>query len=130
MTRGRLAVHAHSTSRRASTVDRGGARRAFGRAVPRLEPARRCECYRPNAERGNLADLWNLGPTLGAWLAGADPGTYARFVARTRRDRPAFHHAILPLASAADRRTEIAWGSATTSCGSAGARRVWLPGWP
>jgi Domain of unknown function (DUF3536)/Glycosyl hydrolase family 57 len=70
------------------------------------------ECYRPNADRGTLGHIsWNLGPTLAAWLATEDGATHGRFVA----DSPsalsqAFHHTILPLASAADRRTEIAWG--------------------
>jgi hypothetical protein len=70
------------------------------------------ECYRPNAERGNLRGIsWNLGPTLATWLAAEDPKTHERFVAdsATAIAQP-YHHAILPLASAADRRTEIAWG--------------------
>ncbi len=79
------------------------------------------ECYCPNAERGNLDHMsFDVGPTLATWLEAADPSTYARFVAA---DRPtdstaahgnamaqAFHHTILPLASLADRRTEIRWG--------------------
>jgi hypothetical protein len=91
------------------------------------------ECYRPNAERGNLEKIsFDLGPTLANWLALADPATHARFVAAdsagdgalgagagdgalgTRSDGNAlalaYHHAILPLASLRDRRTEIRWG--------------------
>src|SRR3954470_7597646 len=70
------------------------------------------ECYRPNAERGTLARIsWNLGPTLASWLASDDPVTYERFVAAgSAAMAQPYHHTILPLASAADRRTEIAWG--------------------
>lgn len=32
------------------------------------------ECYRPNAELGNLAQIgFDLGPTLADWLAEAEP---------------------------------------------------------
>jgi hypothetical protein len=72
------------------------------------------ECYRPNAELGNLGAMsWDLGPTLASWLAEADPVAHDGFV---RGDHGAngmaqpFHHSILPLASATDRRTEIRWG--------------------
>jgi hypothetical protein len=108
------------------------------------------ECYKPNAERGNLRHVsYDLGPTLADWLAAHDPSTHQGFVDSDRdeswlmraaeagltavdgrgsaafRDtiRPdtsdpaegnamaqAYHHAILPLASLADRRTEIRWG--------------------
>jgi hypothetical protein len=80
------------------------------------------ECYKPNADRGNLRHIsFDMGPTLGSWLDDHDPSTAAEFVGS---DRPlpdqdaasgnalaqAYHHAILPLASLADRRTEIRWG--------------------
>jgi hypothetical protein len=101
------------------------------------------ECYKPNAERGNLRHVsYDLGPTLADWLAGSDAETHRRFVASDRpgpsaaSDEPvtraagpdghalpdtadpaqgnamaqAYHHTILPLASMADRRTEIRWG--------------------
>jgi len=111
--RGRLAVHAHFYQ--PSRVD------PWTGEVP-VEPSAApfhdwnqrvdAECYRPNAERGNLARIsWDLGPTLASWLAKADPPTYERFVADSGPAiGQAFHHSILPLASAADRRTEIAWG--------------------
>ena len=113
MTRGRLAVHAHFYQ--PSRLDPWtGEVPAEPSAAPFHDWNQRvdAECYRPNAERGNLARIsWNLGPTLAAWLAGADAATYARFVeAEANAIAQPFHHSILPLASAADRRTEIAWG--------------------
>jgi hypothetical protein len=78
------------------------------------------ECYRPNAERGTLEHVsWNLGPTLTAYLASAAPDVLAGFAASDRLGSGTgagpgiaqpFHHAILPLASLHDRRTEILWG--------------------
>jgi hypothetical protein len=80
------------------------------------------ECYKPNADRGNLRHIsYDLGPTLATWLLDHDPATHAGFVASdlaSPADSPltgdavaqAYHHAILPLASLADRRTEIRWG--------------------
>lgn len=72
------------------------------------------DCYRPNALAGNLGAIsWDLGPTLAGWLETGDPVAYRGFV---EGDRGAngmaqpFHHAILPLAAAHDRRTEIRWG--------------------
>ncbi|HEV8544804.1 MAG TPA: DUF3536 domain-containing protein [Candidatus Limnocylindrales bacterium] len=114
MTRGRLAVHAHFYQ--PSRIDPWTGR------VPE-EPSAApfhdwnarvdAECYRPNAARGNLGRIsWDLGPTLGTWLATEDPTTHDGFVAASRDHAFAqpFHHTILPLASAADRLTEIRWG--------------------
>jgi hypothetical protein len=126
VTRGRLAVHAHFYQ--PSRAD------PFTGQVP-PDPAAApfrdwntriaAECYRPNAERGNLGHIsWDLGPTLADWLAAEEPATYERFIAADRpadRDTSipfdrgnamagAYHHSILPLAAAHDRRTEIRWG--------------------
>jgi hypothetical protein len=72
------------------------------------------DCYRPNAEAGNLRTMsWDIGPTLAGWLETGDPVAYRGFVDGDRGSNgmaQPFHHAILPLASAADRRTEIRWG--------------------
>ncbi len=113
MSRGRLAVHAHFYQ--PSRID------PWTGLVP-VEPSAApfhdwnervdAECYRPNAERGTLGRIsLDLGPTLAAWLETADPATYRRFTADgVGAIAQAFHHPILPLASAADRRTEVAWG--------------------
>jgi hypothetical protein len=113
MSRGRLAIHAHFYQ--PSRLDPWtGSVPAEPSASPFHDWNQRvdAECYRPNAERGNLRAIsWNLGPTIASWLADHDPSTYQRFVADSGAAiAQAFHHAILPLASAADRRTEIAWG--------------------
>ena len=74
------------------------------------------DCYRPNAELGNFGAMsWDLGPTLAGWLAsdGGDERAYRGFVDGDRGSNglaQPFHHTILPLASALDRRTEIRWG--------------------
>ena len=126
MTRGRLVVHAHFYQ--PLRVD------PFSGTVPadpRLRPSTNwnarvaAECYRPNAERRNLGQMsWDLGPTLAEWLETGDPKAYRGFIDGDRpADRDAsipvsrgngmaqsYHHAIRPLASAADRRTEIRWG--------------------
>jgi Domain of unknown function (DUF3536)/Glycosyl hydrolase family 57 len=72
------------------------------------------DCYRPNAELGNLRAIsWDLGPTLAGWMEHGDPVAYRGFVdgdAGHNGMAQPFHHAILPLASAADRLTEIRWG--------------------
>jgi hypothetical protein len=113
MTRGRLAVHAHFYQ--PSRLDPWtGAVMAEPSAAPFHDWNERvnAESYRPIAERGTLSRIsFDLGPTLGAWLAMADPATDRRFVEDGGGAiAQAFHHTILPLASAADRRTEIRWG--------------------
>jgi hypothetical protein len=89
-------------------------------ADPTAEPAHdwneriSADCYRPNAELGNLGAIsWDLGPTLAGWLEDGDPVAYRGFLDGDRGANgmaQPFHHPILPLASTADRRTEIRWG--------------------
>jgi hypothetical protein len=72
------------------------------------------DCYRPNAVLGNYGRIsWDLGPTLAGWLQDGDPVAYRGFVdgdgGHHGMAQP-FHHSILPLATTADRRTEIRWG--------------------
>ena len=115
MSRGRFVVHAHFYQ--PSRTD------PFSGHVP-LDPSSApahdwtarvsADAYRPNAEVGNLRHIsWDLGPTLAGWMRHGDPVAYGGFVAGdlgiNGMAQP-FHHTILPLASAADRRTEIRWG--------------------
>jgi hypothetical protein len=119
--RGRLVVHAHFYQ--PSRID------PFTGIVP-PEPGAApfhdwntridAESYRPLAARGALSKIsFDVGPTLASWLASESPVSYRGFVAADtpsgRRGHghamaQAFHHTILPLASAADRRTEVRWG--------------------
>jgi len=115
MTRGRLAIHAH--------LYQPERRDPFSGRVPD-DPAAapspnwnarvEADCYGPNARRGNLDRIsFNVGPTLAAWLDDAAGATLRRIVAADRDENAVaqgFHHAILPLASARDRLTEIRWG--------------------
>ena len=133
MTRGRLAVHGHFYQ--PSRVDPWtGVVPSELSAAPFHDWNARvaAECYRPNAERGNLVEMsWDLGPTLGGWLSREDPTTLAHFAAAAARGNAmaqAFHHTILPLASAADRRTEIRWGLREFEIRfGLRARGLWLP---
>ncbi len=91
------------------------------------------DCYRPNAELGNYGRIsWDLGPTLAGWLEDGDPVAYRGFVdgdgGHHGMAQP-FHHTILPLATLADRRTEIRWGLRDFEW-RFGRRPtgVWLPG--
>ena len=115
MSRGTLVLHAHfyQPSR---TDPFSGRVPADASAAPDHDWTARvsADCYRPNAEIGNLRYVsWNLGPTLAGWMREGDPVAYRGFVAgdlgANGMAQP-YHHSILPLASAADRRTEIRWG--------------------
>lgn len=94
------------------------------------------ECYRANAfarvhdAEGRIQSIisnyehisFNFGPTLARWIEQNDVRTYARLAsadrAQLRRLRAggavaqAYSHAILPLATALDRRTQMLWGLA------------------
>jgi hypothetical protein len=118
VSRGRLVVHAHfyQPFRRdpfSGRIPPDPAAAPFRDWNTRIT----AECYRANAELGNLRHIsWNLGPTLASWMATEEPATLA-LVAEADRTAPgdpaiaqAYHHSILPLAAARDRRTEIRWG--------------------
>jgi len=115
VTRGRLAVHAHfyQPSRLdpwTGRVPEEPSAAPFHDWNARVD----AECYAPNAKRGNLGRIsWDLGPTLASWMQAHAPTSLSGFVdaaaAGNAMAQP-FHHTILPLASAADRRTEIRWG--------------------
>lgn len=123
MSRPKLAVHGHFYQPERRDPFSGEIAPQAGAAPYRDWNARiDAECYKPNAERGNLRHIsYDLGPTLASWLQDHDASTHDGFVAS---DLPpgvdgsesgnamaqAYHHAILPLASLADRRTEIKWG--------------------
>jgi hypothetical protein len=115
MTRGRLAIHAHFYQPERGDPF-GGPVRPDPTAAPYTSWNARiaAECYRPNTERGNLDRIsFDVGPTLTGWLAREEPDTLARMVTADRGANAmaqGFHHAILPLASTRDRRTEIRWG--------------------
>lgn len=79
------------------------------------------ECYRPNAEAGNLAQIsFDLGPTLAAWLEDHHPDVYQAFIDADRENMArygvgnalaqAYNHTILPLATTRDKRTQVRWG--------------------
>ena len=81
------------------------------------------ECYRANAELGNFEHIsFNVGPTLFSWMAGYDTTTYQRIIEQDRANvrrfgvgnamAQAYNHVIMPLASSADKRTQVAWGIA------------------
>ncbi len=81
------------------------------------------ECYRPNAELGNLEAIsFNFGETLLAWLEKRQPVIYQMILAADRRNVERYgvgnalampiHHTILPLSRRRDKRTQIAWGKA------------------
>ena len=95
------------------------------------------ECYAPNsaaritdsdgrieAIRNNFASIsFNFGPTLLGWMELKAPATYAsileadaesmkRFDGHGSALAQPYNHMIMPLATARDRRTQVAWGVA------------------
>ena len=115
MTPGRLVVHGHFYQ--PSRVDPfSGTIPADPTAAPAHDWTARvsAECYRPNAEAGNLSRIsWDVGPTLAGWLEAHDEPAHRGFVdgdAGGNGMAQPFHHTILPLAAPRDRATEIRWG--------------------
>ncbi|MBN1286010.1 MAG: DUF3536 domain-containing protein [Anaerolineae bacterium] len=81
------------------------------------------ECYRPNAELGNLQHLsFNFNETLLTWLERRHPDVYQMVLDADRYNVATYgagnavastmHHTILPLARRRDKRTQVAWGRA------------------
>jgi uncharacterized protein DUF3536/glycosyl hydrolase family 57 len=97
------------------------------------------ECYRANAELGNFERIsFNVGPTLFDWMARHDPDTSRRIVEQDRANvrqfgvgnaiAQAYNHAIMPLATSADKRTQVAWGIADfTHRFGRKPQGMWLP---
>ena len=71
------------------------------------------EAYAPNAALGNFGRIgWDLGPTVARWLREHRRELHDAIMAQATPESvmaQGYHHAILPLASARDRRTEIRW---------------------
>lgn len=96
-------------------------------------------CYRPNAELRNFSKMsYNLGPTLAEWLAKAAPEVLARIVGEDKVNQAiygagnaiaqAYNHRILPLASEADKLTQIKWGvTAFEAVFERQPEGMWLP---
>ena len=117
VSRGRLVVHAHFYQ--PSRID------PFSGRIPADPTAAPCARLDGAGQRGVLPARTRRSATFGhiSWDLGPDPG---RLDARRATRSPTagfvagdlgvnglaqpFHHTILPLASAADRRTEIRWG--------------------
>lgn len=81
------------------------------------------ECYRPNAELGNFKRIsYNLGPTLYDWLRANHPHTTQLIALQDQENvkqfgvgnamAQAYNHTILPLATRADKVTQVFWGLA------------------
>ena len=97
------------------------------------------ECYRPNAERGNFERIsFNVGPTLFGWMERHDPAAYRMIVEQDRANvrrysvgnaiAQCYNHAIMPLATRADKQTQVAWGIADFAHRFGRAPQgMWLP---
>src|SRR5436305_13388627 len=63
---------------------------------------------------------YDMGPTLASWLECAHPDVYRSIITASQRHMErygvsnalaqVYHHSILPLANARDKRTQIVWG--------------------
>lgn len=115
MTRAGFAVHGHFYQPSRSDPFTGRTIQD-GRAAPYPDWTSRiaAECYGPNAAAGNFGRIgWDLGPTLATWLRRERPEIHAAIAAQESGRNglaQAYHHAILPLATDRDVRTEIRWG--------------------
>ncbi len=78
-------------------------------------------CYKPNAELRNFERIsFNIGPTLFAWMEKYYPATVKEIISQEQRNyklygvgnalAQPYHHTILPLATRADKLTQIQWG--------------------
>lgn len=97
------------------------------------------ECYHPNAELGNFERIsFNVGPSLCEWMHTYDTPTCKLIAAQDRANwhrygvgnamAQPYHHTILPLASARDKRTQIYWGTASFEHHfGRRPRGMWLP---
>ena len=79
------------------------------------------QCYRPNAELGNFGRIsFDLGPTLASWLETAHPDVYRMIIDQENAVyrkygvgngmAQSYNHTILPLATRADKETQVRWG--------------------
>lgn len=96
-------------------------------------------CYAPNAELGNFERIsFNIGPTLAEWMQLTHADTLAQIVAQDKANverygvgnamAQPYNHTILPLATRADKVTQVRWGIADFE--AAFGRKpqgMWLP---
>jgi hypothetical protein len=79
------------------------------------------ECYLPNLEAGNFSRIsFNIGPTLFTWMEQVYPQAVSMIIEADRQNvarygvgnaiAQPYNHTILPLATAEDKETQIAWG--------------------
>lgn len=79
------------------------------------------QCYGPNAEVGNFSRIsFNIGPTLASWLEEMHPDTYQMILEQensvyegtglSNAMAQPYNHTILPLATRADKETQVRWG--------------------
>lgn len=132
----RLAIHGHFYQPPRENPWTGRVE-AQGSAAPHHDWNSRisAECYAPNGA-SRLLDGWgriralsnnyrymsfNFGPTLLDWIVENDPETWNRILEADRQSREdqeghgnaiaqCYNHAILPLGTKRDRRTQILWG--------------------